>query len=593
MSTGRILLSGVPNVERPKFEGALSPLSDYCDDVLAIATALRIIIVLDEFDSVPIQLYRRGATGEAFFSTIRSLSQKGQIGFILVGGEKMRYVFDCQGQALNKFQMISVDYLDRSKHWTDYQDLVTRPTKEWLQFNDSALVKIYSESAGNPYYTVLICRSLFTLMVSRRDSYVTEREAEEAVTLAIDEASIVSFQHFWEDGIIDSGVPAEEISMRRRYILLSLAEAMGTTSGASKEQIAEVALRYGLDARMVTNELNDFIQREVLVEREGEISCKVPLLGRWLRTIGPRQISTTYTEAEAVKIYQEAEEKAAVRSDEIVRLTQHWGPYKGRSVSSDDVRAWLEQFGRNSDQRLMFRILQNLRFYSEDEIRTRMKVVHGIVVRGLVERVTHKQVKRWQSLAISYLDGPGKSGSRFAKLYIDENDIYHESLIEKNQLKGLLAKRDDIQALVFVDDFVGSGRSAAEYLQAFARECGNSILANRIRVFFVAVCGFDAGREYMREALKSETIRINIHFCESFDDSAKCFSEKSNVFASESDKARAKELATIKGALLCKPAPLGYSDSEALVVFSHNCPNNTLPILWEKTRTWLPLFRRD
>ena len=36
-------------VPKPSFDGALSPLSDYCDDVLSIAPDLRIIIVLDEF----------------------------------------------------------------------------------------------------------------------------------------------------------------------------------------------------------------------------------------------------------------------------------------------------------------------------------------------------------------------------------------------------------------------------------------------------------------------------------------------------------------------------------------------------------------
>jgi hypothetical protein len=195
---------------------------------------------------------------------------------------RMRYAFDCQGQALNKFQMIRVDYLDRSKHWTDYQHLITRPANTWLQFNDAALVKIYSESAGNPYYSVLICRSLFSLMVSRRDSYVTESEAEEAVALAISEVSIVNFQHFWDDAIIETGPQAEDISMRRRYVLLSLAEAMGHRKGASREAVATEATRYGLDARTVGNEINEFIQREVLVEKNGELSCKVPFLGRWL-----------------------------------------------------------------------------------------------------------------------------------------------------------------------------------------------------------------------------------------------------------------------------------------------------------------------
>lgn len=581
------------DVPKPSFDGALSALSDYCDDVLAIAPDLRIIIVLDEFDSVPAELYRRGPTGEAFFATIRSLSQKGSIGFILVGGERMRYAFDCQGQALNKFQMIRVDHLDRSKHWSDYQDLVTRPTKGWFQFNDLALLTIYSESAGNPYYTVLICRSLFTLMVLRRDSYVTEREASEAVALAIGDASTVNFQHFWDDAIVDTGVRAEEVSMRRRYVLLSLAEAMGCKSGASLDDIATVAARYSLDARTVANEINEFIQREVLVEKDGQFSCKVPFLGRWLSTVGPRQISTTYTEAEALRIYQEEEEKVAVRSEEIVKLIEGWDAYKGRSISPENVRAWLGQFGRKSDQRLMFRILQCLRFYSEDEVRNKMKIAHGIVIRGLVERVLHKQVKRWQSLVLSYLDGPGKSGARFAKLYIDENDIYNESFVERGQLRTTLAKRDDVQALVFIDDFVGSGHSATEYLRAFFDECGDLVREKSIKVFFVSVCGFESGIRYLEESLAAVDLEVRIHTCDSLDDSNVCFGDKSKVFANQNERSRARDIAEAKGNVLCKPAPLGYNDSQALIAFSHNCPNNTLPIFWEKSREWAPLFRRD
>jgi len=294
-----------------------------------------------------------------------------------------------------------------------------------------------------------------------------------------------------------------------------------------------------------------------------------------------------------LRIYREEEEKAAVRSNEIVQLIGQWGAYKGRSISAEDVRSWLEQFGRKSDQRLMFRMLQHLRFYSEDEVRNKMKVAHGIVVRGLVERVTHKQVKRWQSLVVSYLDGPGKSGARFAKLYIDENGIYQESLVERGQLKATLSKRDDIQAIVFVDDFVGSGHSASDYLQTFLNECGDVVKAKSIRVFFLSVCGFETGRHYVEEHLSSDVPEIRVHFCDSFDQSSACFGDQSKVFTDQNERSKARDIAEKKGVLLCKPAPLGYSDSQALVVFSHNCPNNTLPILWEKNREWIPLFRRD
>src|SRR5205085_1307408 len=131
---------------------------------------------------------------------------------------------------------------------------------------------------------------------------------------------------------------------------------------ASRDRISEAAHAYGLDPRTISNELNEFIQREVLVEEDGQIGCKVPFFARWLKTVGPRQISTTYTEAQALKIYREEQEKSSVRSQEIVRLLERWPAYKGRSISPDHIRSWLEQFGKPSEQRLMFRLLQGVTF---------------------------------------------------------------------------------------------------------------------------------------------------------------------------------------------------------------------------------------
>lgn len=577
----------------PDFRGALSTLSDFFEDALAIAPDLRVIIILDEFDSVPLELYKRGPTGDAFFSTIRSLSHKGFIGFVLVGGERMRYVFDCQGQALNKFQMIKVDYFDRQKHWGDFQDLVSRPAKQWFQFADSALVELYSEAAGNPYYTVLLCRSLFTLMITRRDRHITQREAEEAVAAAVQDASSVNFQHFWDDGIIESGSQAERISMRRRYVLLALAEAMDKNRLAPRSAVADCAQKYNLDSRSIDNELDELIQRDVLIETDGAIGCKVPLFARWLRTVGPRQISTTFVEDEATRIEREREETASVRPQEIIELVRKWPPYKGRTITVDDARAWLEQFGKKKDQRLMFRVLQNVTMYSEDQVRNKMNVAHGIVARGLVDRREYKQVKRWPDVLVSYLDGPGKSGARFAKLYIDENGIYHENLVEKGRLREILRQRESVQAIIFLDDFVGTGQSVCEYLEEIFPGCEANLSEKLPKIFFVAVCGFQSGKLRIENFAESRMLPVKAHLCDVLDPSYVCFGEESCAFPDPVERLQAKEIARAKGMLLCKPAPLGFNDSQALVVFAHNCPNNTLPILWEKTKDWMPLFRRD
>src|SRR5262249_46088635 len=90
----------------PVFEDALAPLGELLDSVLQVVPDYKILFILDEFDELPIELYKRGDLGDAFFLTLRSISGKEAFAFVLVGGEKMEFIISCQGDALNKFQPI-------------------------------------------------------------------------------------------------------------------------------------------------------------------------------------------------------------------------------------------------------------------------------------------------------------------------------------------------------------------------------------------------------------------------------------------------------------------------------------------------------
>ena len=579
------------NIPMPMFQSALTPLVEFLDDATSIASNARIIFMLDEFDKVPVQIFKRGLVGDAFFATIRSISHMPMIGFVLIGGERMQFVFDCQGEALNKFETIRVDYFDKERHWNDFQDLVRRPVKSWLMFSDEALVKLHGEAAGNPFFTVLVCRSLFKIMVSRRDCHVTCDEVEEAIEVALENCSPASFAHFWEDAILEPGDRQEEVSMRRRHVLIAMAEVLKKTGSVSKEQIIGEAGRFGMDGFAVERELQEFVHRQVLVEKEGFYYCKVPFLARWLKEVGFLEISTTLTDAAAIEARRREEEKARVTAEEVTRLCSAWPFYKGRHIGGEQVRAWLEQFGGNADQRLVFKILQNVKIYSEDELRAKMQEVHGIVSRGLVERRAHRQVKR-SDILVSYLDGPGKSGAHIARLYCDENNIYKDNLVEHGRLSQAL-DREGIQALVFVDDFLGTGDSVSGYLSTLPNDIGNKLVSLNLRAFFVAVAGFAAAKQKISQVVDQLGLSIKIHVCDSLEERHHCFSEHSSVFASEAERTNAMDLAYRKGVMLCKQAPLGYGGCQAMVVFSHNCPNNTLPILWDQTSHWHPLFRRD
>ena len=195
-------LAGVPI---PLFDGALQPLGDFLRECSAVAEDVRLRIILDEFDELPIELYRRGPVADALFLTIRTQSGKPNIGFCLVGGEKMEHVLAAQGDHLNKFKSFRVDYFDRAAHWADFQELVRKPVSDWLEVSDEAIAELYDLTAGNPFFTKLIGGDLYRLMIERRDAHVTASEVREAAESAVQAVASNSFQHFWEDGVVDVG----------------------------------------------------------------------------------------------------------------------------------------------------------------------------------------------------------------------------------------------------------------------------------------------------------------------------------------------------------------------------------------------------
>jgi hypothetical protein len=399
--------------------------------------------------------------------------------------------------------------------------------------------------------------------------------------------------HFWEDGIFETGDRAEEISMNRRKILLSLAETSRKYFELTRERIIEQALKYGLSESTIKNELRDFERRQVLVSKDDIYDYRVPLFGRWLQEKGVNEIITTFTDLDSILQRKKQEEEAYVRSEEIVKLISHWGTYQGRSITEDKVRAWLNQFDENSDQRLMFRILENLKFYTKDNIRTKMKEAQGIIIRGGVsvrKYETEKQRKR-SDILISYLDAVGKSGAEYAKLFADENEIYYGNVIERSKLNQVLKdekKIQQIKALVFLDDFIGTGGSACKYFQELVDECGDLLRNTSFKIFLIAISGFQEAQASVEHRLSDLNLIAKVHICDPLDESAKVFSDKSRVFTNPDNLARAKFIAYQYGSNLVKFNPLGYGTCEAIVVFAESCPNNTLPILWSDSKDWIP-----
>lgn len=581
----------VSHLQAPSFDEALSPLTNLLDEISDIVPDRRLVIILDEFDELPAALYSRGPLGDAFFLTLRSISSRPTVGIVVVGGEKMRNIIDSQGDQLNKWNVIAVDYFNRETDWTDYRELIQRPVAGRLEYTEDALRALHEFSAGNPYFTKLICQNVFRTAIEQRDCHITAIEVYKAAKKTVNEVKSNTFQHFWEDGILESGDQGKEKSVRRRKILIAVSDALQEQEPAPKQLIASHKLVRDLHG--LESELSEFVAREVLIgSTDGEAyAFKVRLFQEWLKGRGVQDVITEFADVNGALRARQQEEELKVKSSEIVMLVDRWGAYRGQAITEDKIRAWLEQFGSTRERRLMFTILSHLRFYSNGFVRRKMAEIHGIVQRGLTRYLHRGKLKR-SDILVSYLDGPSKSGQDYARLYADEAEIYVANIVEKGQLEEAL-QQDAIQALVFIDDFVCTGKSVVEYLLELDGQLAEIVLERQIKVVFVAVVAYKKGWQRIEELIENEIeMPVISHVCELLGEEAECFGDRSDCFFDPDTREAAKQIAMQHGRSLEKKWPLGYGGFGLAVVFERRCPNNSLPILWKESTNWSPLFKR-
>lgn len=585
------------NIDIPKFNGAFSPITTYFDIVHTINPDFKILIILDEFDEISSDLYTRTEMADSFFLTIRSISNRSQLGFILVGGEQMQLVINCQGEKLNKFRAIRVDYFDRKKEWPDFQDLVTKPIAEYgLTIAKGVVDRIFEYTEGNPYYTKMICENLFNEIVGKRDSYITTEEVDEAISNTIENSKENSFMHFWEDGILEDSEKKEQISIARRQVLLAFAKAKNKFKHQiTIEHIVDEALKKMSNEMEVRDHLKEFEQRQILINSSTNIRLKIPLFEEWLKSKGISSMITDFADPEKRRKQLLHEESLSVKSKEIIELENLWNrkTYRGEIISSDKIRVWLDQFSLIEEQRIAFTILQKLTFYDDLVLRTKLKEIYNQGARKLEWRIQGNKRKK-NHILVSFLDKSiAKSGSEYAKLFVDENNIYYENVVSPDKVNKIVRERDDIQALYFIDDIIGSGRSLCSNLDDLISNTDliNLLEEKDIPIYIGIVCGFEKAKNKVERKIKQLKLNAKIHVCDLLSEKDQCFSEESRIFA-HNKQMEARSVCYKYGSNLEKHHPLGYSDCQILVVFPKTCPNNTLPILWKKKENWIPLFER-
>ncbi|MFJ7437001.1 hypothetical protein ACIQW5_05015 [Methylorubrum thiocyanatum] len=599
------LVRHLPDNIRPStldFKGSLAPLNLIAQLLLETEPSRRFVIVLDEFDEIHPEMYRFGALAEAFFSNLRTLSAKSNIAVVLVGGENMPFIIGAQGDQLNKFVREPLDYFSRSDEWDDFVELAKQarqPETAPLNWHDSALNELFNFTNGHPYYTKLICARVFQNAVSDRDAEVTVDEIQRAVTALVEQLDINSFAHFWKDGIPHTREESEVIELKRCRLLVAVARTSRQGEPLNADRIAQNKGTTALSNSDVTPILGDFCRREILREKGREYEFVLPVFQEWLVHKGINKLITDTLGDELADQLQKSEDAAYVTAPEVALLVDSWPLYRGRRITSEDVRSWLSQRPSFREQRLLFNILKNLRFVSEEEVREKLRTAHSIVKKHTTAFTPENRSQRRYDIMVTYVDGPAKSGSRYADKYAEENLISSTCVIEpelfaKRAVEHESKRNVTINGVVIVDDIAATGQSLADNVSEFLDNHAVFLSERNITVVIVTMLATRQADEKIRETLSMKNYKnVDLRVCEFLTGASFAFGEGLGIWESEDQKDHAKSVVLELGSKISKHDPFGYGGLGLLVTFYDTCPNNTLPIIHSSgAGGWQPLIIR-
>lgn len=259
------------------------------------------------------------------------------------------------------------------------------------------------------------------------------------------------------------------------------------------------------------------------------------------------------------------------------RLSRWAGPFitYRDSVDEPKINRWIDQFRRH-DRDLAARLLDCVDFITP----TKLRAVFRSNLEGLPgwHPDTRKRSGKWRF--VSFSTSAGESGDSMIHIFRLANNLsgktFNELFIYKSELlkEGLTS----VDTVVFIDDFSATGDQACQTWNEEIQE----IIGSGPNIYLM----FVANSINARRRIQKETGLIVISQVE--------LTEKDNIFSTKCKSFSPTEKRTLLR--YCKIAspkhPKGYGDCGFLIVFAHNCPNNSISILHVNNNKWHGLFPR-
>ena len=312
----------------------------------------------------------------------------------------------------------------------------------------------------------------------------------------------------------------EVVSLRRCRVLVAIGRALRLGLPVTLTNVIAQKGYSSLTDTEIALTLQDFCVRGILEEENACYKFTLPFFREWLKQVGVNSLLVDRLADELASQIKAEEELAYVRDAEIVELTEKWPIYNGREISPSLVRAWLQQVDKHREQRLLFKILVKLRFFSDLEIREKLQNAHRAVARHIPPFTQRRPADRRNDILVTYIDGPGKSGTHYASRYAEDNKVAAHCVVEMGNFSKDLTKHEEtfdvnVRSVIIVDDVVGTGRSLSDNLQKFMQVNRECLRLRNPAIRVVVLAATVDGQTKVREKLKTyDGIDIDLIVCE-------------------------------------------------------------------------------
>lgn len=269
----------------------------------------------------------------------------------------------------------------------------------------------------------------------------------------------------------------------------------------------------------------------------------------------------------------------------------HYDTYIGSDIFEDRIIEWLSCFPQDSDKEILLKLLENFRYYPQNK--------YDFELFNIFNEIRTKESDLSKVFFVTFPSknhiASGGDSLRSSLVKITNNLLAKDHILSDAVLitdSALISEISQAHAIVFIDDIFGTGLTLARNVKNFLGKYNIHISA---KIYIASLSAKKSiHKDNLMKWLRPQVVELiiteyttpQIESAAYLTDDQKKRIEEIELYLEDNRNDPEKEKSPDKTYYL------GFKQSQQLIGFFYNIPNNTLMNIWMPTAVSLPLFCR-